>query len=277
LQRLYAGLLLFSQLKFTNCLAIDFEAIRDDIIRSPESEELASYEEYSRRELPRFFRSALEAAIADEAQPLEERLRSRLVGMIQDCQDRVFSAYKSRRGSGSPPSHAVVENTPLAQLSSPLHVRHENADALEGTVNVVGILEKFYERPPPRIHLQPDSDAVLGSSISNVIELDPPAHSGYASGLSAHNSQSPSVERMSVSGTITASSLQTQQFPDTPLLPEDFIAGVNNPFLCKNSIDEPFHIYESGSIPPPALIEDAGELDEKLDNFDFDKWMQDAQ
>ncbi|KAH8747438.1 hypothetical protein F5882DRAFT_265966, partial [Hyaloscypha sp. PMI_1271] len=74
-----------------------FEAIQDNIMRSPESEELTSYEEYSRRELPRLFRDALEAAIADEAQPIEERLRSQLVGMIQDCQDRVFSAYRSRR------------------------------------------------------------------------------------------------------------------------------------------------------------------------------------
>jgi hypothetical protein len=257
-------------------LAIDFETIHDDIIRSPESEELASYEEYSRRELPRFFRNALEAAIADEAQPLEERLRSRLVGMIQDCQDRVFSAYKSRRGSGSPSSHAV-ENTPLAQLSSPLHVRHEKIDTLEGTVKVVGVLETFYERPPLRIHLQPGSDAVLGSSISNAMELNPSPHLSYARGLSAHNSQSPSVERMSVSGTITASSLQTQQFPDTPQLSEDFIAGVYHPFLCKNDADEPFHIYESGSIPQPVLIEDSCELDEKLGDFDFDKWMQDAQ
>jgi hypothetical protein len=259
-------------------LAIDFEAIQDDIIRSPDSEELANYEEYSRRELPRFFRSALEAAIADEAQPIEERLRSRLVGMIQDCQDRVFSTYKSRRGSGTPPSNAVVENTSLEQLPSPLHVGHGKANTLEGTVNAAGILETFYERPPPQIHLQPDSDVALGSSISNVIELNTSTHSGYASGLSAHNSQSPSMERMSVPGTITASSSQTHQFPDTPQLLEDFSAGMNYPFPFINGTDEHTHSYESGNISIPILsMEDCRQHDERLENFDFDKWMLDAR
>jgi hypothetical protein len=262
---------------FTDCLAIDFEAIQDDIIRSSDSEELANYEEYSRRELPRFFRSALEAAIADETEPIGERLRSRLVGMVRDCQDRVFSTYKSRRGSSSPSSNAVVENALLEQLSSPLNVRHGKANTMKGTVNAAGILETFYERPPPQIYLQPDSDVVLGSSISNVIELNTSTHSGYASGLSAHNSQSPSMERMSVSGTAMASSSQTQQFPDTPQLSEDFSAGMNYPFSFENSTDEYSHSCESGSFPIPALlIEDYCQLNEQLDNFDFDNGCWDA-
>jgi hypothetical protein len=276
--QLFAGSLLSIQRNFTDCLAIDFEAIQDDIIRSPDSEELANYEQYSRRELPRFFRSALEAAIADEAQPIEERLRSRLVGMIQDCQDRVFSTYKSRRGSGTPSSNVVAENTSLEQLSSPLPMRHGKASIPEGTDNATGILETFYERPPPQIHVQPYSDVVLGSSIPNAIELNTSTNLGCASDLSLHNSQSLSMEQMSVSGTATASGSQTQQFPDTPQLPEDFNAGINYPFPFKNGTDGHSYSYESGNIPIPVLsMEDCCELDERLDNFDFDKWMLNAR
>ena len=77
-----AGSLLSTQGKFANCLDIDFEAIQDMVIRSPDSEGLAIYEEHSRREVPRCFRRALEAVIVDEAQPVGERLSSRLVEMM---------------------------------------------------------------------------------------------------------------------------------------------------------------------------------------------------
>ncbi|PMD41919.1 hypothetical protein L207DRAFT_426360, partial [Hyaloscypha variabilis F] len=64
-----------------------FEPVQDEAIQSPASFELSNYEEYSRHELPRVFRSALETVINNAAQPLEEQVRSQLVSMIQECQD----------------------------------------------------------------------------------------------------------------------------------------------------------------------------------------------
>ncbi|KAE9373021.1 hypothetical protein N431DRAFT_290614, partial [Stipitochalara longipes BDJ] len=64
-----------------------FEPVQDEAIQSPASFELSNYEEFSRHELPRVFRTALEAAINTAAQPLEEQVRSQLVSMIQECQD----------------------------------------------------------------------------------------------------------------------------------------------------------------------------------------------
>jgi hypothetical protein len=44
-------------------------------------------------------------------QPLEEQLRSQLVTMIQDCQDRVFTAYKSQRARSREFSIGVLQST----------------------------------------------------------------------------------------------------------------------------------------------------------------------
>ncbi|EPE28709.1 Zn2/Cys6 DNA-binding protein [Glarea lozoyensis ATCC 20868] len=84
-----------------------FEEIETEPTNSPHSHDLSNYEEYSRTELPRIFRSALEESIAREAQPIEERLRSQLVGLIRECQDRMFLKYRSSQvqtgGSGDGP------------------------------------------------------------------------------------------------------------------------------------------------------------------------------
>ncbi|TVY28038.1 Resistance to glucose repression protein [Lachnellula hyalina] len=75
-----------------------FEAVKTETPSSPDSRELANYEEYIRRELPRLVRSNIEEVVHRETQPLEASLIGSLVGIIQDCQDRVFRAYRERQG-----------------------------------------------------------------------------------------------------------------------------------------------------------------------------------
>ncbi|TVY20619.1 Uncharacterized protein LARI1_G001289 [Lachnellula arida] len=75
-----------------------FEAVKTETPSSPDSRELADYEEYIRRELPRLVRSNIEEVVHRETQPLEAALIGSLVGIIQDCQDRVFRAYRERQG-----------------------------------------------------------------------------------------------------------------------------------------------------------------------------------
>lgn len=74
----------------------DFEPVQENAPQSPDSRELADYEEYSRQELPRVFRSYLEDAVNNQTQHLEESIRSQLVSIVQDCQARMFSAYRSK-------------------------------------------------------------------------------------------------------------------------------------------------------------------------------------
>ncbi|RDL29978.1 uncharacterized protein BP5553_10605 [Venustampulla echinocandica] len=95
-----------------------FEIVQDEPPSSPDSRELANYEGYLRRELPRLVRSNIEEVVRRETQPLEAVLVGSLVGIIQDCQDRVFRAYRETQGfdpSISTPSIATLTSTPLPE------------------------------------------------------------------------------------------------------------------------------------------------------------------
>lgn len=72
-----------------------FEPVEETIDQVSDSAKLAELEAYTQRELPKLFWAALEEVVAKEMQPVEERLRSQLLSMIRDCQDRVFSTYQS--------------------------------------------------------------------------------------------------------------------------------------------------------------------------------------
>lgn len=65
---------------------------------SPDSRDLANYEDYMRRELPRLVRTNIEDVVRRDMQPLEAALIGNLVGIIQDCQDRLFRGYRQMRG-----------------------------------------------------------------------------------------------------------------------------------------------------------------------------------
>ena len=64
------------QLNFGECRLIseiDFEPLQDEapLALSPDSRDLANYEEYLRRELPLMVRSEIEEAVRREMQPFE--------------------------------------------------------------------------------------------------------------------------------------------------------------------------------------------------------------
>ena len=245
---------------------VDFEAIQDNIMRSPESEELTSYEEYSRRELPRLFRDALEAAIADEAQPIEERLRSQLVGMIQDCQDRVFSAYRSRRSFDSPSSNHVVARSPLGhpRLSSPVEQAMPNSAEVAST----GIVEALYEGAPLQA-FHPETD--VADATSKRSTENPPSDSGYISEPSLLSSDSFSVGSMAASQTLPAGNSQQQQSPGTPRPAAE--NSTEMPSYLHLSFEETrMQTYELPNIPVQELTVDQN-IDTGFENFDFEKRM----
>ena len=75
--------------------ALVFEPVEESVEQLSDSAKLAEFEEYTQKELPRLFWAALEEVVIKEMQPVEERLRTQLMGMIQNCQDQVFSTYQS--------------------------------------------------------------------------------------------------------------------------------------------------------------------------------------
>ncbi|KAE9363847.1 hypothetical protein N431DRAFT_356502 [Stipitochalara longipes BDJ] len=174
------------RLLFPNDIIPDphFEAVQEDIVLSPDSRALENYEDYCRQELPRVFRSELEAIIQAESEPIEERIRNRITNLIRDCQDQVFSSYRSSAGTiaRTPSSNSTGSHSPLMarevqpDLST---ITNETSDLSSGGI------APFLLAPSPQSHLGSSLDI---SDLPKDI-LKPPSSighsdSGYSSGRS---------------------------------------------------------------------------------------------
>jgi hypothetical protein len=59
----------------------------------------SQYEEFLTRELPRRVRRELELAVEKELEPIEDRLKSKLVDIVCTCQEKLFREYQKPRES----------------------------------------------------------------------------------------------------------------------------------------------------------------------------------
>ena len=59
-----------------------------------ESSNSARFQEFSRLELPRLVRRTLESIVEHEAQPLEDRLKERLVDIVRQCQMQLETMFQ---------------------------------------------------------------------------------------------------------------------------------------------------------------------------------------
>ena len=171
-------------------LCTAFEPVQDEAIQSPASFELSNYEEYSRHELPRVFRSALETVINNAAQPLEEQVRSQLVSMIQECQDLVFSTYRNLNSS-SPGLSGIegdpsISSVPIPSSSIPGGLQNPNRLLEEGRES---ILENLYQRPPYQSQTlsNPDIQLLVQQQAPKSARQNESSESGYVSDFSAPN------------------------------------------------------------------------------------------
>jgi hypothetical protein len=127
--------------------------VQENAPQSPDSRELADYEEYSRQELPRAFRSYLEDAVNNETQHLEEHIRSQLVSIVQDCQARTFSAYKSKvanKGGKPTPESAAID-----ACVTPSSSEGPSEEALDSSkAQSRDIVTSIYQAPTPQSTVQ---------------------------------------------------------------------------------------------------------------------------
>ncbi|RYO42753.1 hypothetical protein AA0111_g398 [Alternaria arborescens] len=72
-----------------------------------ESSNSARFQEFSRLELPRLVRRTLESIVEHEAQPLEDRLKERLVDIVRQCQMQLETMFQT----AARPSNTRVEGT----------------------------------------------------------------------------------------------------------------------------------------------------------------------
>lgn len=79
---------------------------------SPASD-IARYEEFLRRELPRRVRGELEVRIEHELSPVEESLKRQLVDIVRDMQQRLFADFRKLQGEGAPQTGETKSNEEL--------------------------------------------------------------------------------------------------------------------------------------------------------------------
>lgn len=169
-----------------------FEPVQDEAIRSPSPFELANYEEFSRQELPRVFRGALEVVINTAAQPLEEQVRSQLVSMIQECQDRVFSSHRTRNSSGPVASTTAQPSS----FSAPILTSSITPDAVNLSSLLeerpIEVLDNLYQRPPYQSQSLSNPEFQLrgGQQASETTTRNESSESGYVSDFSAMHASS---------------------------------------------------------------------------------------
>lgn len=78
----------------------DFIPIQEDRPLSSDTDELADYEDYIRRELPSLVRRNIEETVRRETQPLEASLIAVLVDVIRDAQETLSRTYRQGSDNG---------------------------------------------------------------------------------------------------------------------------------------------------------------------------------
>ncbi|PMD47741.1 hypothetical protein L207DRAFT_576502 [Hyaloscypha variabilis F] len=167
-----------------------FEAVQEDIILSLDSRELAEYEEYCRRELPRDFSAALEEIVDNQSQPIEESIRNQLMTIIRDCQDRVFSRYRSSTSTvACTPSRNHERSSRSPPAASPEACDRSDTPLIANPIsrNTIGRSSPSSFQPiSSQLHLRsrlelPD----MQDNVSKLPDTSDPSDSGYSSSKSA--------------------------------------------------------------------------------------------
>jgi hypothetical protein len=129
---------------------IDFEPLQEEAAMSPDSRDIANYEDYIRRELPRLVRSNIEEAVRREMQPLEASLISNLVEIVQDCQDRVFRSYRETRGvSGELQMPTSIDAEATVSSTPPENMGGSNSGSLDRASHPQSnFIDTIFEPPP---------------------------------------------------------------------------------------------------------------------------------
>lgn len=134
--------------------------------RSPTSNAVAAIEEYASAHLPRLVEEALETAVAQQTQPIEEELRRALPDIVRECHSRLTQNFLQHRSSGQDLAGISVETLPSFYVP-PLDLINDNP-----FIN----LDNFHSHEQETVN--------------------PPSDSGYASGTQSHtwNSRPPPTE-----------------------------------------------------------------------------------
>lgn len=92
------------------CIDIEYQPCTEGQCNEPTN--IVQFQEFSRLELPRLVRRTLEVAVEEESQPLEDKLKDRLVDIVRECQTQLifmFQTMQSRTIDASELNLTLVE------------------------------------------------------------------------------------------------------------------------------------------------------------------------
>jgi hypothetical protein len=188
--------------------------MQDGTPLSPDSRDLANYEEYARRELPRLVRASVLEVFSREMQPVEASLIANLVDTIQDCQARLFRSYWewiNEDEQADIPSVSMTD-APISPPSPsprdpPLGLQYPSVERMS-MHTPSNLLNAAFQQPPPLrdtvfepnfqshepmhepMH-DPQAFSTIGASLSSLSETVFSSH-GYGSEHTAATDSSPS-------------------------------------------------------------------------------------
>ena len=170
-----------------------------DANASPTWQAIAAYEEYARAHLPRLVEEALETAVAEQTQPIEESLRRALAGIVRDCQARLAQDFLHRRSANQGDAGLLqIEALPSFYIE-PLNLADETL-----------LLDTEYAMPnnPPRS--RPHTDSGYGS-INQALNRD---SGGLFRDQSLRNGASSSDDPFSDGNDVFHQSLENGNMPE---------------------------------------------------------------
>ena len=250
--------------------------MQEDIILSPDSRELADYEEYCRRELPRTFRAALEEIVHNESQPIEESIRNQLMNIIRDCQDRVFSSYRSSSAAiaavGTPSRNSMTSRSPLMTSQELITTISISSEATSGS-SLGRVTPPFFHPPPPQIHLGSRLEVSdLQSNPFRAPDGSDPSDSGYSSnelGMISGGSSSFNTSRDGAS----LSKSQPQPASDPVPAHAQSTWEIDNGQFDMNSGNGVLHSHETGTFDNSWWENDPQLVDENTWNLHTSKLL----
>jgi hypothetical protein len=130
--------------------SVDFEPVQQETAMSTDSRDLAHYEEYCRRELPRLFRANIEEILCREMQQIAEPLLQNLDNIFRDCQDRMYRSYleSTRRGQEAETDQNTSTSTSSDIQTQELHDEQDLATIHHSGSWGSDFLEAILQRPP---------------------------------------------------------------------------------------------------------------------------------
>jgi hypothetical protein len=156
--------------------SLDFEPVRDlenDESPIPDS---VRFEEHLRREVPRIFRILLDTEVDNELQSIEERLKSRLLELLQEAQNQAVTTYHSS-------SQAAPGTLTTSQFADPQHSSLEPSTTPVLSNTSEALLETFYRAAPAEV----DVEGQLCRSECDTGPNIPQHHSSFDSGCYANS------------------------------------------------------------------------------------------